>query len=1071
MMDIRHDPIDFLLRLRFVAVGLALLGIALVSSHVAAAEVKLPDRVDYNFHVKPILSDRCFTCHGPDANKRQADLRLDIKDGLFTEAFASDAARIVEPGKPAESALYQRISSGDEDMQMPPPDSNLSLNDREIAIVRRWIEQGAPWKPHWSFVPMEDVGIPQVQDTAWPRNPIDYFVLAQIEREGLRPAAEANRETLIRRLSFDLTGLPPTLDQIDAFLADESRDADERLVDRLLASPHCGQRMAVDWLDAARYADTFGYQADVYRAVWPWRDWVVDAFNKNLPYDQFVTWQVAGDLLDNPTREQVLATAFNRLHRQTNEGGSTEEEFRVEYVADRVNTFGAAFLGLTLECARCHDHKYDPVTQVEYYQLASFFDNIDECGLYSHFTDATPTPTLLLTTPEQQQKIDDLQGRIGEAEAQLAQIAATRREAFQQWLAGEPSEAAVPGLVGDFSFDAIEGNKVVNDADPKQPGNLSDNPAVADGKIGNGLRLSGENNVTFAVGGGFTRNDPFSIALWLNTPDVKQRAVIYHRSRAWTDAGSRGYQLLLEDGCLSASLIHFWPGNAIRIRARKPVPVGEWIHVTLTYDGSSRADGLQLYVNGRLADCDVVRDNLYKNITGGGANKLTIGQRFRDKGFKNGLVDEFRVFNRGLTAVEAAHVHDGQALEAVLAAEPPQRSAEQTESLYAYYLANFDEPYRGQLAKLKQLRTERSQATDRVAEIMVMQEMAQPRPTYVLERGAYDAPTERVYPDTPASLPPWDRQWPRNRLGLARWLTDPQHPLAARVAVNRFWQGMFGRGLVATPEDLGSQGQLPSHPELLDWLAKSFVDSGWDVKALLKQIVMSATYRQTSAAAELWTVDPQNVWLARGPRHRLPAEMIRDNALAASGLLVDKMGGPPVRPYQPAGLWKEKSGKTYHREAGEGSHRRSLYTYWKRTSPPPAMMTLDAAKRDVCVVKRQTTATPLQALVLLNDPQYVEAARALAQKTISEGGDTWEGRMAYAFRTLTGRRPTAQEITVLRSLLEEQIKIFQADAAAATEFLGVGDHVWDKQLPPAELAAASVVVLTLMNFDECVTKR
>jgi hypothetical protein len=729
-------------------------------------------------------------------------------------------------------------------------------------------------------------------------------------------------------------------------------------------------------------------------------------------------------------------------------------------------------LGLTLECARCHDHKYDPVTQVEYYQLASFFDNIDECGLYSHFTNATPTPTLLLTTPEQQQRIDDLHSRIGEAEAQLAEIAATRRDAFQKWLDGEPTEAAVPGLVGDYSFDAIEGNKVVNGADPKQPGNLGDNPVAVPGKLGNGLRLSGENNVTFAVGGGFTRNDPFSIALWLNTPDVKERAVIYHRSRAWTDAGSRGYQLLLEDGCLSASLIHFWPGNAIRIRAKKPVPVGEWVHVTLTYDGSSRANGLQLYINGRLADCNVVRDNLYKNITGGGANQLTIGQRFRDKGFKNGLVDEFKVFHRGLTAVEAAHVYDGQALKAVLATEQPQRKPQQTELLYAYYLSNFDGQYRGQLAKLKQLRTERSQAVDPVAEIMVMQEMADPRPTYLLKRGAYDAPTERVSPDTPASLPSLDEEWPRNRLGLARWLTDPQHPLAARVAVNRFWQALFGGGLVATPEDLGSQGQLPSHPELLDWLAKSFVDSGWDVKALLKQIVMSATYRQSSSApAELWALDPQNVLLARGPRHRLPAEMIRDNALAASGLLVDKLGGSPVKPYQPAGLWKEKSGKTYNREAGEGSHRRSLYTYWKRTSPPPAMMTLDAAKRDVCVVKRQTTATPLQALVLLNDPQYVEAARALAQKVIRDGGEEWDGRIARALRTLTGRRPTPKETALLRSLFEEQVKVFQADAAQANELLGVGDHARDKQLPPAELAAASVVVLTLMNYDECVTKR
>ena len=536
------------------------------------------------------------------------------------------------------------------------------------------------------------------------------------------------------------------------------------------------------------------------------------------------------------------------------------------------------------------------------------------------------------------------------------------------------------GLIGDFPLESIDSGQIANLAAPKQPGHASESPQLVDGRVGKGVRLSGENNVSLSVGN-FDRFEPFSVALWIKTPDHKDRAVVLHRSMSWTDAGSRGYQLLIEDGKLSVGLIHFWPGNAIGIKAGKPLAIDQWTHVAITYDGSSRASGLCLYVNGTRAPCEVVRDHLTKTIKGGGNDQITIGQRFRDRGFKNGLVDEIKVFDREISPLEAAQVCAGTCPP--LPTEPARLTPQERRDLFAYYLSAIDPEYRKQLASLKELRKEQSALVDPIAEIMVMKELPTQRPTYLLKRGSYDAPANRVERGTPASLPPFSARLPHNRLGLARWLTDPEHPLTARVAINRYWQAIFGRGLVSTPEDFGSQGQLPSHPELLDWLAREFIDGGWDMKRVFRLMVTSATYCQTSEVTpELLARDPGNDWLARGPRFRLPAEMLRDNALCAAGLLVETIGGPPVKPYQPEGLWEEKSGLAYDRDRGAGSHRRSLYTFWKRTSPPPAMLTFDATTREFCAVKRQTTSTPLQALVLLNDPQFVEAARGLAQRLL-----------------------------------------------------------------------------------------
>lgn len=1034
--------------------------------------------------IRPILSDRCYICHGPDTEQRASELRLDDP--------ASALRLAIKPGLPDESELIARVFSDDSDIVMPPPEANLVLTDSEKQLLRQWVELGAEFESHWAFVAPEKPAIPKVQDAHWPRNEIDRFVLSRLEANNLAPSPEADRETLIRRLSFDLTGLPPTLAEIDAFVVDSDAEAYEHLVDRLMASPSFGERMAVDWLDVARYADTHGYQADRFRAMWPWRDWVIKAFNENLPYHEFITWQLAGDLLPDATQDQILATAFNRNHRQTNEGGSVEEEFRAEYVADRVNTFGAAFLGLTLECCRCHDHKYDPITQRDYYALSAFFNSIDESGLYSHFTGDTPTPTLGLTDASQAQKLAESETTIASLEQELENLSVSD-EAYLTWRASlsdvrpkavvesRPTQSLQEllraslkvGLIGDYSFDELQDGKPVNRLTSEAEGKSSDGPELVVGKVGQGLKLSGENNVSVPAGGGFTRDQPFTLSLWIKPSTHFERSVIFHRSRAWTDSASHGYELLLEDGRLSAALIHFWPGNALRVVSRDPLPIHVWSHVAVTYDGSSRAAGLKLFVDGEEVDVEVIRDKLTRQIHAGEPAELTLGQRFRDVGFKDGEVDELKAFERSLSPLEVkvSYLHDAApANEAEFLHNVPDELLQEfcAEQLFIEQRTNLRQ-------SLKQAREQRSQLADSIREIMVMREEPEPRPTYLLVRGAYDAPGELVVRATPPAIMPKpsgaDHAEYLDRQDLAAWLVDPAHPLTARVAVNRFWQTVMGRGIVSTSEDFGLQGANPTHPELLDWLACSFIESGWNTKQLVKDMVMSATYRQESnPTAELLERDPENQLLARGPAARLTAEMIRDSALLASGLLVDKLGGAPVKPYQPEGLWEEKSGESYARDAGEGSRRRSLYTFWKRTSPPPAMMTFDASNREVCVVNRQTTMTPLQVLVLLNDPQLVETAVALAERSMLASEKTLE-RLQFIFRSLCSRSASTRELALLERIFEEQRLPFQADVESATKLIRVGDHVPAEELDVATLAALTIVAEGLQSYDEFVMKR
>jgi len=1024
--------------------------------------------IDFNRDIKPILSDRCFACHGPDEKGREADLRFDIKTDLSHDSDAG--IPILKPGNPDESELFQRIITEDPDDIMPPPETLLTISNAEKQLIKRWIEDGAVWSGHWSFQSVEKTTIPEVTRAAVLRNPIDRFVENRLDQEDLPSSEEAPAERLLRRVCMDLTGLPPTEEMRNRFLQDKSPGAYERLVDRLLASEHYGERMAMDWLDVARFADTYGYQADRFNHLWPWRDWVIQAFNQNLPYDDFIIQQMAGDLMERRTQDTVLATAFHRNHRQTNEGGSTNEEFRVEYNADRLKTTALAFLGLTIECARCHDHKYDPISQRDYYRLFAFFNNTDESGLYSHFTDAIPSPTHFLYKEGEQSKHQAAKSRIKTLEAKEDSIREAAKPAFEAWWKDnkDASASADQHQVGYFSFESREEKGYPNLVKEDHFAKINDNPSQVAGNKGQALLFDGENSVNIDQIANFNRNQPFSMSAWMEIPEVLDKLIVLHHSRAGSDAGSRGYELLLEDGHAAFALIHFWPGNAIKVRTKSKLPLHQWLHLGWTYDGSSKAEGIRLYVNGKPEPVEIVRDTLFRDITYGGGVPLQLAARFRGRGFKDGKLDELRIFNKELTALEMHSVFQETPVQ------KPESDVADTDTWFDYWLNRHHEPYQTWTSTLQEARQEESRIVESLREIMAMGEIKGGRKTYILRRGQYDLPSEEVTAGTPDRILPFDPSWPTNRLGLARWLVDRKHPLTSRVVVNRFWQMCFGKGIVETSEDFGSQGAQPTHRELLDWLSGWYMDNGWDTKALLKLIVTSHTYRKDSAPTEeMIQKDPENKLLARGPKQRLMAEMLRDQALSAAGILSPKLGGPSVKPYQPAGVWKEVSGATYTPDKGEGLHRRSLYTYWKRTAPPPAMLTFDATSREDCIARRVPTNTPLQALVLLNDPQFIEAARMLAQRMALEGGESLTNQIQYGFRQVVTRTPHAPELELLKTIYTERFESL-ADVDLSKEETSIeqiGELKWEKNMDHRNLSALTAVSLAILNFDEAIVRR
>jgi hypothetical protein len=1016
------------------------------------------DKVSYSREILPILSDKCFFCHGPDKDKREADLRLDLRADAI-KAYAWD------PESPADSEALIRIFSSDRKEVMPPPKSHLTLTDEEKNLIKRWVEQGAEYEAHWAFVtPPKEIPVPETADKSWPRNPIDHFILARLEQEKLQPSPQATPERWLRRVTFDLTGLPPTQPEIDAYLADTSPTAKESVVERLLDSPRFGERMATPWLDVARYADSFGYQADVHTNAWPYRDWVIRAFNENLPIDQFITHQLAGDLLPDATRDQQLATAFNRIHRKTNEGGSVPEEFLQEGIADRIHTTGIAFMALTMECARCHDHKYDPISAKDYYSMGAFFNSVDEFGLIQGGgTRGTvlPQPALYLPTPEQEKQLAIQQEKITSAVNQRAAHIQSAEPAFQAWLAAERTFPS-PELVGRFLFDDTTGGTLKNEADPKKTAKTGGN-RLAPGKHGNGILADGD-SLTVLPDFGIKHSDQaLSISLWLKPGEDYKRAVIFANTSSF-DVPFSGYELLLEEGHLTWTLARELPGCAASITSKQRIPTAEWTHVTVTNDGSRKAAGLRIFINGEPAETTTVRDNLTRDYLIG--NALNFTARGRDPGLRGGMIDEVQVHLRAITPLEVAAIHAGKPA-ADIHATPEQ--------LRDFYFSAIDPETRALTAELAAARAAYRNAEKGVHEVVTMRETAQPVPAYILARGDYTQPTDKVERETPDWLPPFPADQPRNRLGFAKWLTSPEHPLTARVMINRIWQEIFGTGIVETSDNFGLQGAQPSHPELLDWLARDFIKHGWDQKRAIQQMVLSATYGQDSKASpELRERDPANAMLARGPARRLTAEMLRDSALAHSGLLADTIGGPPAKPYQPAGsMWNDINNflPKYIPDKGEGLYRRSLYTFWRRTTTPPNMISFDTTTREACSTRRMPTNTPLQALVMLNDPQFVEAARKLGERILKKGGTTDESRASWAYREVIGKSPTPPQTTLLTDLITEQRNFFKTQSSNADALLSIGDSPTDPTLNKTEAATFTALAQALLNLDAHITLR
>ncbi len=1074
------------------------------------AAVSADEPLSFNRDIRPILSDACFQCHGPDAKQRQADLRLDNESQIFENR---DGHRGLVPGDPSKSELFRRLTSTDAEERMPPPSSGKKLTPQQIETIRRWIEQGAKWQSHWALIAPSRSKLPVVNNRNWPKNAIDHFVLARLEHDGLKPSPAADLATLLRRVTLDLTGLPPSISEIESFLNDDSPHAYEKLVDRLLASPRFGEKFARPWLDAARYADTSGYQSDGERSMWRWRDWVIDAFNDNQPFDEFTIEQLAGDLLPKPTLDQILATGFNRNHRGNAEGGIIPEEYAVEYVVDRVDTTGTVWLGLTLGCCRCHDHKFDPFSQKEYYQLFSFFNNVPERGRAVKFGNSPPF--MKTPTRAQQRQLQAMQFQQGFLEGfseewlkTVPTVEAVWARQLTQKLPREIDWTVIRGEVLHLPFDrdgqpapSANGATKKERHQPQPLGPNSGPPVIkeadrapvelGEGRLGKAAQFDGQRR--FAVGDianiGFF--EPFSMSAWIRADAVSGTIL----SRMSDDANSDGYNLCLDHGKLQLNLIKRWLDDAMRVETVDAIPLNQWVHVGVSYDGSRLASGVKFFINGTLAKPRVVLDEL--NQAFASKDLFRIGYGGLTPAFR-GAIDEVRLFDVALDDDEIAILSVPESVSRIAELLADQRSTAQSKKLRECFLTEHAPAHiRNAHRELRQLELDERQFVESFPTTMVMAETPEPRPTHLLLRGAYDRPGERVAPGVPKALPAPLAQHDRvNRLDLAEWLVSPANPLAARVTVNRFWQQLFGQGLVKTVDDFGSQGDWPSHPELLDWLAMEFMGQAfqpdsvrddasrtdrvglgrptyaWDIKRLIRTLVTSATYQQSSkASADLAARDPDNRLLARGPRSRLSAEMVRDQALAASGLLTERLGGPSIKPYQPDGLWDDlQNTEKYVQDHGPDLYRRGLYVFWKRTIAPPVMVTFDAAGREACSVRETRTNTPLQALTLLNEVSFVEAARKLAERVLREGGSDVDGRLRFAFRLVLTRDPSVREIAVLRRGLEQHLNHYRRHPADAAEVLRTGESLADSTLNAIEVAAWTAMSSLILNLDEALTK-
>jgi hypothetical protein len=1047
--------------------ALTAFGLAVTS---ARAQQPVPE---YNRDVRPILVENCFLCHGPDSASRKAHLRLDQRDWAIKKGA-------IVPGHPEKSELIARINAEDVSERMPPRRTQKKLTAAQKETLRRWIAAGAEYQPHWSFLPPKRAALPAVKNKSWPRNPIDYFILARLEKEGLTPAPEADRRTLARRLSLDLIGLPPDPAEVEAFVADKSPDAYERFVDRLLASPHWGEHRGRYWLDAARYADSNGIHFDNYREIWAFRDWVIAAFNKNMPFDQFTIEQLAGDLLPHPTMDQLIATGFNRCNITTNEGGVIPEEYLVLYARDRTVTTAKVWLGLTANCAVCHDHKYDPITQKDFYSLSAFFNNTTQGAMDGNVKDQPPVIPVPLA--EDRPRWEAVQKELAQANKQLEARKQAARADFERWLAGvTPAAVAthVPtdGLCFLAKLNEGSGNTVhLSLAGKERTLTLPTGIGWDAGHVAaRALKVQPGATIEAPEAGDFDKEQGFSYGAWVRLPGNVPFGAIAARMDDQHDF--RGWDLWIENNRVGTHIIHKWPDDAIKVVAQTPLKPGQWNHVLVTYDGSGKAAGVHIYINGRLQTARTVfADKLKHTIRT--TVPLGIGQRHSTARLNGLLVQDVRLYGRALRAAEAQQLA-GATRAAWLAAKPVARqSPQEKDELFRWWLPAMDMGYQALAKQVAELQQEESAIRARGTVAHIMQEKSGEPIAYVLFRGDYDKRRQKVKANTPASLPPMPADLPHNRLGLARWLLRPENPLTARVAVNRFWQQIFGTGLVKTVGDFGTAGDLPSHPELLDWLAVEFRESGWDIKHMFKLMVMSAAYRQSAVVTQdKLTKDPANRLLSRGPRFRLDAELIRDYALAASGLLVRKLGGPSVKPYQPPGVWEAvgmigSNTREYRQDHGKALYRRSLYTFWKRAAPPASMEILGAPTRETCTVQRERTNTPLQALVTLNDTQFVEAARYLAQRALlaSRGRKSPEFGMDFLARRLLCRPLRPAEAKVVQNSLNELLAYYQANPADARKLLTVGESPVPPSLDAPTLAAWTMLANEMMNLDEVLNK-
>jgi hypothetical protein len=1079
--------------IRFGSHTILIWGITLCSATWAHAQTERA--IQFNRDVRPILSDACFQCHGPDKAKRKAGLRFDNEEGARVDLGGYSA---IVPGKPDESELIKRIVAHDKLKRMPPASAAVSLSAKQIDTLKQWIKEGAKWQQHWAFIAPERPPLPCVKNKAWPRNPIDYFVLARLEQEGLTPSPEADPVTLIRRMSLDLTGLPPTPVEVDEFVkawdaAGAKRQAVvEALADRLLASPRYGERMAQRWLDGARYADTNGYQTDGDRVMWRWRDWVIEAFNDNMPFDRFTIEQIAGDMLPPPLTPpsqggdgglaQKIATGFNRNHRGNSEGGVIPEEYAVEYVVDRVDTTSTVWLGLAAGCARCHDHKYDPISQREFYQMFAYFNNVPEKGKAIKYGNSPPyiqSPTrdqakklseLTKFAAAKAKRFQDLKGDL-----QSAQVGWEKKQDALQWI--------------DWSYRrGLHKHLPLMDrtALPSPPGRWVGGEGIRNVTIVDPFRFDarfcvrvfdGDKFVDAGDVGGFGFFDKFTVSAWIHPQEKRGGAIV---SRMVDSDRADGYSLVLEKGKLHVNLIKRWLDDAIRVETEQAIRGDRWNHVLFSYDGSRLASGVKVYVNGEQAKLKVNLDDLNQSFKT--SEPFRVGAGGGKENRFAGAITEVRIYDHVVAAEDVAALANLDPIERIIAIEPAKRTPAQAHKAYSFFLDQHAPPaIRKAHEEMLSARADLVRFDESIPTTMVMEEMPTPRDTHILLRGEYDKKGIKVSPGVPAAFPALPKGSPNNRLGFAKWLVARDNPLTARVAVNRNWQMLFGTGIVKTVEDFGAQGDWPSHPELLDWLAVELMQpsasrererpEGWDTKRLLKTVVTSATYRQSSRVTPaLLQKDPDNRLLARGPRFRLSADVIRDQALFASGLLVEKLGGPSVRPYQPTGLAEELTGnEDFVQDHGSSLYRRSLYTFWKRTIAPPTLMTFDAANRETCVVRETRTNTPLQALNLMNDVTFVEAARVLAERVMKNAA-TADARLALAFRLTAARTPSPPEMKVLQSALAGHREHYREDRAAALKLVSSGEARRDKKLDVAEHAAYTAVCNLILNLDEVITK-